>query len=77
MRDAFGGAVNIYIIVVFIVFALGYMAFNVNYTKAFRMKDKIVALYEKYNGDRKEYVQGKDEYIKSVIALAMKENNKK
>ncbi|MBQ6497394.1 MAG: hypothetical protein IJI58_01610 [Bacilli bacterium] len=51
MRDAFGGAINIYIIVVFIVFALGYMAFNVNYTKAFRMKDKIISVYEKYKGD--------------------------
>ena len=50
MRDASGGAVNIFIIVVFIVFALGYMAFNVNYTKAFRMKDKIINLYEKYKG---------------------------
>ena len=50
MRDALGGTVTISIIVIFIVFSLGYMAFNVNYTKAFRMKDKIVAMYEKYNG---------------------------
>ncbi len=50
MRDALGGTVNIVIIVVFIVFALGYMAFNVNYTKAFRMKDKIISVYEKYKG---------------------------
>ena len=50
MRDALGGTVNIVIIVVFIVFALGYMAFNVNYTKAFRMKDKIISVYEKNNG---------------------------
>ncbi len=51
MRDATGGAVNIFIIVVFIVFALGYMAFNVNYTKAFRMKDKVISAYEKYDGE--------------------------
>ena len=51
MRDALGGTVTISIIVIFIVFSLGYMAFNVNYTKAFRMKDKIVALYEKYHGN--------------------------
>lgn len=50
MRDAAGGAMNLYIIVVFIVFALGYMAFNVNYTKAFRMKDKVISIYEKYKG---------------------------
>ena len=50
MRDALGGTVNITIIVVFIVFALGYLAYNVNYTKAFRMKDKIITVYEKYKG---------------------------
>ena len=50
MRDAFGGAVNIYIIVVFIVFALGYMAFNVNYTKAFRMKNYVISAVEQYEG---------------------------
>ncbi len=51
MRDAIGGSVSIIIIVVFIVIALGYLAFNVNYTKAFRMRDKIIAVYEDYDGD--------------------------
>lgn len=51
MRDAMGGTVALVIIVVFIVIALGYMAFNVNYTKAFRMKNKIISVYEDFNGD--------------------------
>lgn len=50
MRDALGGSVNVVIIVVFIVFVMGYMAFNVNYTKAFRMKNKIISVYEEHNG---------------------------
>ena len=50
MRDAMGGSVALVIIVVFIVIALGYMAFNVNYTKAFRMKNKIISVYEDYEG---------------------------
>ena len=50
MRDAIGGAVNIVIIVAFIVIVLAYLAFNVNYTKASRMKNKIIATYEDYNG---------------------------
>jgi len=50
MRDAMGGSVVIVIIVLFIVFSLGYLAFNVNYTKAFRMKDKIISLYDDYDG---------------------------
>ena len=51
MRDAMGGTVTLMIIVVFIVVALGYMAYNVNYTKAFRMKNKIISLYQDYEGD--------------------------
>ncbi|MBQ6135545.1 MAG: hypothetical protein IJI60_04440 [Bacilli bacterium] len=51
MRDALGGTVTLVIIVFFIVVALGYAAFNVNYTKAFRMKDKIIATYEDYSGN--------------------------
>ena len=50
MRDAFGGIVNIVIIVVFLVLVSGYLAFNVNYTKAFRVKNKIISTYEQYEG---------------------------
>ena len=50
MRDAFGGIVNIAIIVVFLVLVSGYLAFNVNYTKAFRVKNKIISTLEQYEG---------------------------
>ena len=50
MRDALGGTVNFVIIVVFIVIVLGYLAFNVNYTKAFRMKNNIISEYENSDG---------------------------
>ena len=48
MRDALGGTVVLVIIVVFIVIVSGYMAFNVNYTKAFRIKNKVVDSFNKY-----------------------------
>ena len=51
MRDAFCGIVNIVIIVVFLVLVSGYLAFNVNYTKAFRVKNKIISTYEQYEGN--------------------------
>ena len=51
MRDSIGGSVIIVIIVVFIVVIMGYLAFNVNYTKAFRMKNKIISVYKEYNGE--------------------------
>lgn len=50
MRDAFGGVANLVIIVVFLVLVSGYLAFNVNYTKAFRVKNKIISTLEEYEG---------------------------
>lgn len=50
MRDAFGGVANLVIIVVFLTLVSGYLAFNVNYTKAFRVKNKIISTIEEYEG---------------------------
>ena len=53
MRDALGGVVNIQFILIFIVLVSGYLAFSVNYTKAFRAKNKIIDVYESYEGNLK------------------------
>lgn len=50
MRDAFGGLLNIVIIVVFMTLVSGYLAFNVSYAKAFKVKNKIISTIENYNG---------------------------
>ena len=50
MRDSLGGIPIIGIVVFFIVVTLGFLAFNVNYTKAFRMKNKAIDLFELYGG---------------------------
>ena len=50
MRDAYGGVVSISIVVVFLVLVSGYLAFNVNYTKAFRLKNKVISVLEEYEG---------------------------
>lgn len=65
MRDAVGGSAAIFIIMIFIVVALGYLAFNVNYTKAFRMKNKIISVYEDYDGECSSKCQ---EHIKKYAA---------
>ena len=49
MRDAFGGLLNIVIIVVFMTLVSGYLAFNVSYAKAFKVKNKIISTIENYN----------------------------
>ena len=51
MRDAFGGVTNLVIIVAFLALVSGYLAFNVNYTKAFRVKNKIISTFEQYEGN--------------------------
>lgn len=51
MRDAYGGVVNLAMIVVFLVLVSGYLAFNVNYTKAFRVKNYIITTLEQYEGN--------------------------
>ncbi len=48
MRDAYGGVVNLVIIVVFMVIVSGYLAYNVNYAKAFKVKNKIISYFEQY-----------------------------
>ena len=50
MRDAVGGVVNIFLISLFMVVIAGYMAFNVSYVKAFKVKNKIIDLVEQYEG---------------------------
>ena len=50
MNEGIGSTTVLVIILFFIILASGYMAYNVNYTKAFRMKNKIISLYEENNG---------------------------
>lgn len=50
MRDAIGGVFTIQIILVFMVIINAYLAFSVNYTKAFRIKNNIVAIIEQQEG---------------------------
>lgn len=50
MRDAIGGTVNIAIVIFLIALLSGYLAFSVNYTKAFRVKNEIINYIEEYEG---------------------------
>ena len=50
MRDSLGGIPILAIVTLFIVIALGFVAYNVNYTKAFRMKNKTIEIFKLYGG---------------------------
>lgn len=67
MRDALGGTVNLVIIVMFIVIVLSYMAFNVNYVKAYRMKNKIIDTYNDFDGECQSGCRAEiDEYAAEI-----------
>lgn len=50
MKDALGGIINIWFIAVFIVIISGYLAFSIQYNKAFRMKNEIIKAIEQCDG---------------------------
>ncbi len=70
MRDAFGGIINLSMIVIFLVLVCGYLAFNVNYTKAFRVKNYIITTFEQYEGNCDDSgdacVQKISDYIRQI-----------
>ena len=51
MKAAFGGLVNVFLVLVFIVVIMSFLLFNVSYAKAFRVKNKIITTYEQYEGN--------------------------
>ena len=50
MREAFGGTWILGFVVLFIVLFSGYLAVSVNYTKAFKVKNRIINIIEENEG---------------------------
>lgn len=50
MKDAISGAMALQVIVIFMIIINCYLAFSVNYTKAFRVKNEIRSIIEKNEG---------------------------
>lgn len=50
MKDAISGALTLQIILIFMIIINCYLAFSVNYTKAFRIKNEIRNIIEKNEG---------------------------
>ena len=50
MKEAFGGILNFVFLIVFLLIVMGVLSLVVSYTKAFRMKDAIISVIEKYEG---------------------------
>ena len=70
MRDAISGAMALQIILIFLIIINCYLAFSVNYTKAFRVKNEIRSIVEKNDGltcDALDQIQ--DLMIKTKYAM--------
>lgn len=79
MSDAIGGVVNIALVVFFVALIALYLSFNVNYEKSFNVKNKIIDLYEEYNGRCSARSKCQEEIIKyeSSVGYASIKDTKK
>lgn len=67
MRDAIGQVFALQVILIFVLLINGYMAYSVNYTRAFRVKNQIVNIIEQYEGpDNDEGIKKINDYIKRM-----------
>ena len=66
MKDAIGGSLSLQIILIFLVIVNSYLAFSVNYTKAFRVKNEIRSIIEKHEGLTCEAATEIDELLTKV-----------
>lgn len=54
MKEAIGQVYALQIILAFVILLNGYMAYSVNYARAFRVKNQIVDIIEEYEGPNNE-----------------------
>lgn len=66
MREAVGATWILGIVLAFIALFSGYLAFSVNYSKAFRMKDGIVDRIEKHSGPSTEAINEINEFMNEI-----------
>ena len=46
MKDSIGAIPSLALVFMFIIIISGYLAFSVNYSKAFKMKSKIIDVFQ-------------------------------
>ena len=68
MRESIGTAWIMTIVITFIVLFSGYLAFSINYSKSFRVKDGIIERIHKHNGFESDgsTLKDIDDYIAQI-----------
>lgn len=50
MRQSIGATWILQLVIVFMLIFVGFLALSINYTKAFRIKNEVLSIIEKYEG---------------------------
>ena len=68
MRESFGGAFMIKLVLVFIVIYVSFMAVAINYAKAFRVKNQVINILEQsqYSAGNQIVINNVDTYLGDV-----------
>ena len=66
MKEAIGQTISLQVILVFVVFLNAFLAFSVNYTKAFRVKNKVINILEQNEGFNGAAASKIDDYMSGV-----------
>lgn len=66
MRESMGAAWIMVITMTFITLFSGFLAFSINYSKAFRVKDGVVERIRKFNGLRQTTIDDIDTYLNQI-----------
>lgn len=66
MKEAIGQVFSLEFIIIFLLLLNGYLAFNVNYSKAFRVKNEIRSIIQKNEGLTESAVTDIENYMNSV-----------
>ncbi|HQC84072.1 MAG TPA: hypothetical protein PLB45_04290 [Bacilli bacterium] len=66
MRESIGATWLMGIVMVFIALFASFLAFSINYSKAFRVKDGIVDRIERYNGLSTDCIDNIDDYLNEI-----------
>ncbi len=66
MREAIGATWIMGIVIAFIALFSGFLAFSINYSKAFKVKNGIVERIEKYNGLSEEAKDDITSFLKEI-----------
>ena len=66
MKEAIGQTISLQVILVFMIFLNAFLAFSVNYTKAFRVKNKVINEIEQNEGINDTSKKNINDYISKV-----------